>query len=70
MDIVYVADTKAYIDNKFAESGWFQPSGTLSITKNGTHDITEYASVNVNVEGADDVEEYDGSYTITEDGGE
>lgn len=29
--------------------GYIQPSGILNVTKNGTHDVTEYAGVNVNV---------------------
>lgn len=30
-------------------SSYVKPSGTLSITENGTHDVTNYASVEVNV---------------------
>lgn len=30
--------------------GYVKPSGTLNVTENGTHDVTSYASVSVNVE--------------------
>lgn len=34
-----------------------EPSGTKSITTNGTHDVANYASVNVNVAGGGDVQD-------------
>lgn len=37
--------------NQLPEAGII-PSGTLSITENGTYDVTEYASVEIDVEGS------------------
>lgn len=51
--------------------GYIQPEGTLEVTENGTHDVTTFAFVNVNVQadggGADDsnYEFYEGSYIVT-----
>lgn len=50
--------------------GYIQPEGTLEVTENGTHDVTAFASVSVNVRtsgGADDLnyEVYEGSYIVT-----
>ena len=36
--------------------GYIQPNGTLDVTKNGTHDVAEYASVNVTVAGSTNTE--------------
>lgn len=44
--------------------GYVKPDGALTVTANGTYDVTDYASVSVSVSGGT-VEEYDGSYTIT-----
>ena len=32
-------------------STYIQPTGTLNVTENGTHDVKNYANVNVNIEG-------------------
>lgn len=48
--------------------GYIKPSGELQVTENGTHDVTAYASVNVNVptDGSDDMAGALASRTITE----
>lgn len=43
-------------------STYVQPSGTLTVTENGTHNVKNYASVTVNVESSGSYSEW---YTIT-----
>lgn len=53
--------------------GYIKPSGTIEVTENGEHDVTEYASVSVNVSGGgfsvDDIAQKNisGDITITVD---
>lgn len=44
-------DPKTFPDRISSIETGITPSGTLDITSNGTHDVTNYASVNVNVAG-------------------
>lgn len=51
-----IDDIKAKLDKILSDQtvevipeGYIKPTGTKSITENGTHDVTEYASVAVNV---------------------
>ena len=48
--------------------GYIVPSGELEVTENGTHDVAEYASVNVNVAASGDTSAEDGIIdgTLTE----
>jgi len=41
--------------------GGITPAGTIAITSNGTHDVTNYANANVNVA----IPTYTGSYDVT-----
>lgn len=40
---------RPFVENVQIPDGYIKPSGELEVTENGTHDVTAYASVNVNV---------------------
>lgn len=51
--------------------GYIKPAGTKAITENGSHDVAEYASVNVNVpteSGGTNIETQEKSVTVTANG--
>lgn len=50
-DLYNVRELEAVYVNVPIPDGYIKPSGTKEITQNGTHDVTEFASVNVNVAG-------------------
>lgn len=59
-DLYDVREFEAVYVNVPIPDGYIKPSGTKEITQNGTHDVTEFASVNVNVAGGGGGGNFDG----------
>ena len=72
-DTYYVSELSSAIQS--IETGGIVPSGTISITENGTVDVTQYASAEVNVSSSPSLQSKsvtytsNGTATITPDAG-
>ena len=56
-----------FSSNVVVRTGGITPVGTLTITESGIHDVTSYATVEVNIEGGsgEAIPEYDGTVVIS-----
>lgn len=72
-DTYYVSELSSAIQN--IQTGGIVPSGTISITENGTVDVSQYANAEVNVISAPNLQSKsvtyteNGSATVTPDAG-